>query len=237
MHLPIQFRRVPAVLSDTVAPAAKDEFDRAMAVRRAFNFPGWPDPYMNDIVRAFRIARGKRTYVEVGSRDKGNVAWLAAHVLADDATIIDIDLEAFPDQEAKLRTYLKPRQTYHSITGDCLAPAVLAKVQAAMLGGKADLIFCDTAHTFQHCLTEFDAYFPLVKTGGAMFIHDCYFEGTADQKGKSQALQQLDRVVPVYVVFADEPTHRHLLRETTKPVWGGCAIVPKTVETFGSGRD
>jgi predicted O-methyltransferase YrrM len=237
MHLPMPFRRVPASLQITVAQSTPQELEAALKIRRAFNLPGWNDPYMNDIVRAFRLAQGKKVYIEIGSRDKGNVAWLAAHVLADDATIIELDIEEFPQQERLLREYLKPRQTHHRMTGDCLSDDILSRIQFAMGGEQADIVFCDTLHEYQHTLAEFDAYFPLVKPGGFLIFHDCYFEGSVPRKGKSQALSHLDRLVTVYAVFAEEPTHRHLPRETNDDVWGGCGIILKdsNVDTVTGG--
>jgi hypothetical protein len=225
MHLPLPFRSLPSALGTTVAPSTADELRIALDVRRAFNLPDWPDPYMNDIVRTFRLAKGKKSYVEIGSRDKGNVAWLAAHMLADDATIIELDIEEFAESESRLRSYLKPRQRYHRLTGSCFDDAILKQISNALDDGKADIIFCDTLHTYQHTLSEYDTFAPLVKSDGFLIFHDCYYEGSVDVKGKSQALGQLDRLVPVYVVFAEEPTHRHLPRETNNEVWGGCGIV------------
>jgi len=225
MHIPFTFRAIPSSLDVTVPPADQLNLAVAMAVRRAFNFPGWPEPYMNDIVRAFRLAKGQRSYIEVGSRDKGNIAWLAAHVLADDATIIDLDIEAFPENEGRLRTYLKPDQTLHVLTGSCLDPATLDAVGRILNGRGADLVFCDTLHEYQHTMSEFDAYYPLVRPGGHLFFHDCYYAGSTAVKGKSLALGQIDRLTPVYSVFADEPTHRFLPRETNAAVWGGCGII------------
>ena len=225
MHIPFTFRAIPPSLEVTIPPANLLTLSVAMAVRRAFNFPDRPDPQMNDIVRAFRLANGQRSYVEVGSRDKGNIAWLAAHVLADDATIIDLDIESFPENEARLRTYLKPNQTLHVLTGSCLDQAVLDRIAAILDGRGADLIFCDTLHEYQHTMSEFDAYYPLVRPGGHLFFHDCYFSGSAAIKGKEQGLGQIDRLTPVYSIFADEPTHRFLPRETNDAVWGGCGIV------------
>jgi hypothetical protein len=228
MHLPFPFLDIPEPLKATVPPSTPAEVNSALAVRRSFNLPGWPDPYLNDVVRAFRLAQGKRAYVEVGSRDKGNVAWLARHALASDATIVDIDIDPYPDQEKKLKSYLKPKQSYHPITGSCLDSAVIDKVKNAIGPRGADIIFCDTQHTFQHTLAEFDAYYPLVARDGLLIFHDCYFENNGQAvKGKSLGLAQLDRLLPVYVVFADEPTHRHLPREINDPVWGGCGIICK----------
>ena len=228
MHLPSSFRKIPTSLSVTDKPSTVNELSAALNVRREFNLPGAPEPYLNDIVRVFRLAKGKKTYVEVGTRDKGNIAWLARDVLANDAVIVDIDVESYPGQERKLRASLQPKQQYHCLTGNSIDIATVNIVKKIVGDRGADVIFCDTLHTFQHTLSEFDAYYPILADGGVIIFHDCYFENNGSEpKGKSIGLAQVDRMVPVYAVFADEPTHRHLPRETNKPVWGGSAVIIK----------
>lgn len=224
MQIPSFLRQIPHELSLMNAPADASAVELSLQRRKPFLVAGEPAPYMTDIVRAFRAAQGAKVYIEVGSRDKGNIAWLLP-ILAPDAVIIDIDIDGYPEQESRLRALLGPSQEYHSITGDCLSDAVLNRVKSILGARKADLVFCDTLHTYQHVLYEYEAYIQFVRAHGLLMFHDCYFEGTDRQKGKAHALVEIDKFKPVYAVFANEPVHRFHLRETNDQVWGGCGIV------------
>lgn len=207
------------------APATDNEISHAISVRRRFELETWQNPYMVDICRAFRLAAGAGVYIEVGTRDKGNLAWVAP-MLAPGATMIDIDIDRFDESERRLRDELTDVD-YHVVTGDSLGPGTLKKVKNALGERKADLIFCDSSHMFAHTLSEFDLYFPLLKSGGVLMYHDCFFEGNETHKGKMQAMQALDRFIPVYCVYMNEPVHRYLPRPEKTDVWGGVSILIK----------
>ena len=179
---------------------------------------------MVDIVRAFRPARGAKRYVEVGSRDKGNIAWLSER-LAADAVIVDVDLENLPDSERKLRQYIAPTQSYTMIEGNSVAPDTVAGVERALGGEKADLIFLDLSHMYDHFLQEVELYLPLVKSGGLLMFHDALWEGNQHGKGKAQAALAIDRFLPVYCVVMNLPVHRIMLRETKADTWGTVGVI------------
>jgi cephalosporin hydroxylase len=179
------------------------------------------------MVRAFRLLRGKRSYVEVGSRDKGGVA-MAEVAMGPGANIVEIDIEETPRESAILKEVLSPSTRFLSIVGDCLKADTVRQVSAAIGPAGADVIFCDTVHFYGHALAEFDAYFPLVRSGGLMMIHDCYYQGNGTLKGKSQAFSEIDRLVPVYAIYGNEPLHRFLPRDRIdQPYWAGFAIIIK----------
>lgn len=229
MHLPRAFREIPAALEPTVPACKVSEISFAKSARRAFARQDESEPYVNHLVRTFRLAQGRGCYIELGSRDKGNVAYVAQYVLGDRAKIIEVDGEARPDNEKRLQANLKSKQTATSITGHSLDQAVFDQVRAILDGEQADVIFCNSFLTYQATLSEFDLYYDLLALGGFMIFHDCYYENLAGaQKGKAQALAQLDRFHPIYVVFADEPTHRFLPRENNTAVWGGCGVIVKS---------
>jgi len=226
MRIPSIFRNIPNSLRIAEAPATIDELNAARNARQPYLMESWPDPYMVDMVRAFRILDGANIYVEVGTRDKGNLAWVAPR-LAQHAAIVDVDIESFPEQESRLRVTLNHNNEYHCITGDSIADSTLSRVRSALAGREADAIFCDSSHMYEHTLAEFERYFPLVRPGGMLMYHDCYWEGNAQEKGKAQALQQIDRFHPVYVIFMDEPVHRFLPRSTKGDTWGAVALIIK----------
>lgn len=228
MSLPAFLTDIPDRLIPANPEATEAELMRERDIRRNFLVAGEAEPYVIDMVRFHRLHKGCRVYVEVGSRDKGNIASILP-ILADDALVVDIDIDQanFQRQAQAINRIKRATQRYVQIEGDCLSPETLSKLRATLNGAAADIIFCDSLHLYQHTLHEFSAYYPLIKSGGLLSFHDCYFEGTSDQKGKALALQVIAQRVPVYSIFANEPVHRHLLRETNAYVWGGCAVICK----------
>ena len=63
-------RGVPERLRPAEPPPSAEEFEAALRVRKQFLLDGQPEPYMDDVIRAFRLLRGCRSYVEVGTYDK-----------------------------------------------------------------------------------------------------------------------------------------------------------------------
>jgi predicted O-methyltransferase YrrM len=226
-RVPASFRAIPQFLVKSDPPTTPEEWHTAMAIRRPYCAVGdMPDPYMNCPIRAFRLLEGAQVYIEVGTRDKGNIAWVARTKLVPGATIIDVDIEEFPEHERMLRAELKNDFAYHRIVGDSISDEVLDQVRTALGGRLADGIFCDSSHLYTHTLAEFDRYFSLIRPGGVLMFHDCYWEGNDYDKGKSQALAQIDRFNPVWVSYTDEPIHRFLpLSSKGGDSWAGVAII------------
>lgn len=227
MLIPSFAKNIPSRLAAINPPASADEMDRASVVRQKFLYPGENMPQMTDIVRAFRLAHGASTYLEVGSRDKGNVAWVSER-LADDAAIVEIDIDKNEQQEALLRSHIKPGQSLASLTGDCLSPETVAQIKSAFAGRPIDLMFLDTLHWYAHAVSEVAVYYELLAPGGVMFVHDAFFEGTDDgQKGKAWAFTDLAKFHPIYSVLTDEPVSHYMRRGLATEVWGGLAILEK----------
>jgi predicted O-methyltransferase YrrM len=224
--IPTIFRRsLPASLLCVDAPVDQSELDIANSIRKRYELADWAEPYMVDVVRAFRILAGQSIYVEVGTRDKGNLAWVASK-LPTTATLIDIDIERFGVSEKMLREDIVPRE-YHCITGDSISLETLVEVKKALGGRHADVVFCDSSHMYDHSLAEFELYFPLIRPGGYLMFHDAFWEGNSVHKGKAQAMRELDRMLPVYCVFMNEPLHRFIPRSEKTDVWGGVSIIMK----------
>src|SRR3954453_9566136 len=83
-------------------PADQDDVQLADAVRKEYYLEIAPNPYMVDVTRAFRLAKGASVYIEVGTQDKGNIAWVSRTKLAPGATIIDIDFMEYPANDKKI---------------------------------------------------------------------------------------------------------------------------------------
>jgi predicted O-methyltransferase YrrM len=219
------FRQVPPLLQPINAAVAAADLAHAESVRRRYELHDWTNPYMVDIIRAFRLLEGAGAYVEIGTRDKGNLAWLAPK-LAPGATMVDVDIDRFDEAKERLCADLV-NIDYHAITGDSIARETVAQVKAALGPRQADAIFCDSSHMYDHTLAEFDLYFPLVKSGGVLMYHDCFWEGNEHHKGKCQAMEAIDRLIPVYCVYTTEPVQRYRARSEKGAVWGGVAIIIK----------
>lgn len=225
--IPSLFRSLPSELAPMTAVAGPDELNRACAVRESFFTESGPGAYMNDIVRAFRVAKGCKTYIEVGSRDKGNIAWVST-ISDETAHLIDIDIEPNPSAETKLLNFIRPTQRYSSIVGDSVGEDTLHSLSIALAGDLADVIFLDSSHMYSHMMREVDLYLPFLKPGGFMLIHDILWEGNEWGKGKAQAALMIDRILPVYSVVTDLPVHRFILWETKlMDLWGGVGIIIK----------
>lgn len=227
--IPSIFRNPPDALRVVDAPANSLELAAARAARAPFLVPDQPEPYMHDVVRAFRLVRGARTYIEIGTRDRGNIAY-TAQLLGPDPTIVDVDLDRLPHNENLIAAALRGRARYQFIHGNSVAPDVVATVAELVGQGGADAIFCDSSHMYDHALAEFELYFPLLRPGGVLMFHDACWEGNTNDKGKAQAMAAINCFVPVWLVVMDEPLHRFLPRSSKGDTWGTVAIIRKPAE-------
>ena len=197
-----------------------------MNIRRAMLLPGTNDPGMVGIVRAFRLAVGASVYIEVGTRDKGNIAWVCKF-LSVKASIIDVDLVQIEAAVSKLKDFMLPTQDIKYIQGNSVEPKTLKAISQSLDGRLADIIFLDSSHMYSHFLTELESYWDFVKPGGFILVHDIFWEGNEQEKGKSQAAAAVDRFIPVHVVSNNEPVHRYLPKSKKTPSWGGVGIIVK----------
>ena len=226
MLIPSIFRDIPESLIAANYPATDDELARAREIRLEYLIPGESEPFMDDIVRAMRLLRGRRHYAEIGTRDRGNIAY-AATLLDQNPVIVDVDLLPMPDSERQIAEALAGRATYSLIHGDSADPAVAASVAQALGPDGADVIFCNSSHMYEHTLAELERYWPLVRPGGFLMYQDACWEGNEPDKGKCQALAAIDRHLPVYIIALDEPVHRFLPRSSKGDTWGTVAVIPK----------
>ncbi len=233
---PARMTDVPRSLEVTNARADEADVDQAVAIRKEYFLDIAPNPYMVDVSRAFRLAKGATVYIEVGTQDKGNIAWLARTKLSPGATIIDIDFETYPENDAKIHAELTSAGfDYHPLRGDCLSEEILSKVHGILAGRQADLIFCDSHYTYEHTMTEFSLYFPLVKSGGFLFFHDSVWSGDTaaewpemHKRGKGFAIADLDHHYPAYLLEGwDNPVRRFTMPPLPVTYWGTVTMFPK----------
>jgi predicted O-methyltransferase YrrM len=218
---------VPAFLEPARALPTEAELQAADGIRRQFLFDRDPQPYMVDMVRAMRLLRGKRRYVEVGTYDKGCLAYVST-LLAPDAVLVDVDIDARPEHTAKLKAFVQPRQKLVTLLGDSTTPRVLAQVSEAVGREGADCVFVDGNHSAPFAWADYGNFLEILAPGGLMFFHDLYWQGADDCYGVSHAMEWIDRGHPVHVVFADHPVHRFFpWFVKNEAVWGGVGILRK----------
>lgn len=218
---------IPPRISAAGAPATEAELALGAALRRKFLIEGQPEPFLGDVVRAFRLLKGMSAYMEIGTQDKGNLAYVS-ELLSTRAVLVDVDLEANPKHQAMLRGHARGTQTIHTIVGDSGAEETHRKIVAALGGTPLDAIFIDGNHSALYHLTDYAVYSRMVKPGGLIFMHDVYWDGDAYNKGSAEATLHIDRVNPVYVVEgADGPVHRFCPPMTRGEHWGRVGIIIK----------
>lgn len=224
---PKEFLNVPNSLEPAQPTPTEVELEEALEIRSKFLFPQDKLPYMVDMVRAFRLLKGAKKYIEIGTYDKGNLAYIS-RILAADAHIIDVDIAEHPDKKILLESKLKNTQTLTSIVGDSTKSSTYKTVKQALGGELADAIFIDGNHVAEIVMSDYAHYSPLVKPGGFIFFHDIYWYGDDSNFGAAHAIAEIDRLTPVYAVFMDSPIHRFLpWLKKHQAIWGGIGIIQR----------
>ncbi len=179
-------------------------------------------------LRAFRLLSGARRYLEIGTFDKANLAYLSK-ILAPDALIIDLDIEENIKQDRMLDQELYPDQTICRVRGNSAAKETVQSVRSAVGDEPLDAIFIDANHMAKFVLADFANYSPMVKKDGYILFHDIQWEGAGTTKGSgkgvAQALEIIHKYVPVYQVVANNPVTRFFSPVIFGPIWGGMGIV------------
>ena len=218
-YLAPKYTAIPEDLAIAAAPACQSELEQANLIRAGFRLPGTGVAYMVDAVRALRLLRGAHTYLEIGTEDKGNLAYVST-LLASDAMIIDIDMECRKKQEEKLRATIPATQTIHFVTGSSCDPASIETVRSILGARQLDAVFIDGNHSRNFVLADFNNYCQFLKKDGFVLIHDVYWEGDSSTFGSVPALDWIDRTYPVYVVSENRAIHRYLPFQSDSVTWG-----------------
>lgn len=178
-----------------------------------------------DKIRALRLLAGRRSYLEVGTRDKSNLRYVSS-LLAPGATVVDVDIAPNSEAAARLRGDLGGSQIHHEIVGDSSAAKTVEAVKALAPEDGFEGVFIDANHVAAFVLSDFAHYGELVARDGYIFFHDARWEGNETAKGVAHALDILQRQYPVYqIVGAGEVSHFFPPLRHGRDLWGGVAIV------------
>lgn len=210
---------------DVVQPVATaEEIAQTVTDRAKFRVNDYAEPYVADVLRAFRLLRGKKTYLEIGIFDRGNLSYIAS-LLADDAVLIGVDIQADEERDALLRACLKPSQQFHVVIGSSRDPEVVAQVGELLGDRKLDGVFIDGDHTAYGALCDHALYEQYVADDGLIFFHDSVWEGDEQYKGVCDALDELSRVEPIFMIDGSNPVRRFCRPVWRDSLWGVVAVV------------
>ena len=154
---------VPETLTVVDALAGPTELEAPRRIRRKFLLPDWPVPYLNNVVRCFRLAAGRKRY-EVGTRDKGLIAWVST-ILAPDAVIVDVDLSCHLDCEEEVAKFYGAQQAAIRVDAAAGDPATVDLVRACVQMIEFDVVFANSALHYRDALVEIESYFDFVEPG------------------------------------------------------------------------
>lgn len=224
-HVSSLLKRIPSDLDICQPPATPEELNFFTSTRERYAVDPAKAIAAADKIRAFRLLKGMRRYLEVGTFDKFNLRYVM-EMLASDALVIDLDIaENIPARD--LLESERPRsQQYHCVVGDSTADETLKSVKEIAGSAPLDAIFIDANHVATYAMTDFALYGELVSRSGYVFFHDVKWEGHERAKGVADALEVLHQYVPIYQVL---PGHavtrwfRPLDRKANN--WGGIAII------------
>lgn len=226
LHLPTLLKKIPSDLEVCQPLAKAEEIAEFTLVRKRYAADPAKAVAEGDKIRAFRLMKGARRYLEIGTFDKFNLCYVMTQLLAPSAIIIDLDIAENLSAKERLQ-YDKPaEQEYKCIIGDSSSSETRDVVLANAGGEQFDAVFIDANHTAAFAMSDFALYGELIGPMGYVFFHDVKWEGGPESKGVADALDVLQRFVPVFQVLADGPVthwHRPLVRRQNN--WGGVAII------------
>ena len=222
--LPRSFYKVDPRLAVTQPVAREEEIALTVGQRAKFRVGDYGDPYVADVLRAFRLLAGKRFYLEIGIFDRSNLAYIAS-LLADDAILIGIDVQEDQERDALLRTALKPGQTYHAVIASSRGQEAVAAVRTILGGNRLDGVFIDGDHTAFGALSDYALYEEFVADNGVFLFHDSVWEGDENHKGVCDALDEISRVEPIYMIDGSNPVRRFCRPLWRDSLWGVVAVV------------
>lgn len=167
----------PECPEEPPAPPARRRLARGpFALRTARRLGLTQDPAeMRELLRVGRRDRPRRV-VEIGTLHGGSL-FLLACAASDDATLVSVDLPPWelddPGELARrerLMTLAREGQRLHLIRRDSHAPGTRLEVEAALPGGRAELLFLDGDPSYDGIAGDFRSYAPLVVPGGLVAI-------------------------------------------------------------------
>jgi len=231
--LPRSFYKVDPRLNIAQRRPTPEEIAKTVQDRAKFRVGDYGDPYVDDVLRAFRLLEGKKFYLEIGIFDRGNLAYMAS-LLDSDAVLIGIDVQDDPERDALLRASLKPGQTYHSVIASSRSPEAVNAVRAILGENRLDGVFIDGDHTAYGALTDYALYEDMVADNGVFLFHDSVWEGDEEYKGVCDALDEISRVEPIYLIDGSNPVRRFSRPVWRDSLWGVVAVIFASDQTWRS---
>ncbi|NLR72478.1 class I SAM-dependent methyltransferase [Novosphingobium sp. ERN07] len=222
--LPRSFYLVDPRLDVAQPVATEQEIADTVSSRAKFRVGEYGDPYVADVLRAFRMLRGKKFYLEIGIFDRGNLAYISS-LLDPDAVLIGIDVQDDPERDALLRASLKPGQTFHAVIASSRTPDAVNAVREILGSNKLDAVFIDGDHTAYGALADYALYEEFVANDGIFLFHDSVWEGDEMHKGVCDALDEISRVDTIYLIDGANPVRRFCRPLWRDSLWGVVGVV------------
>lgn len=161
---------------------------------------GGIEPWKSLLLYSLVRALGPEMVAEIGVYKGSTTAWIAQGLEENGAGMLfAIDKRECPQARALIQQGgLGERVTWFDKTVSVPVPAGVPPL---------DLVFVDGDHSYEGCLRDIDAYWPLVKQGGLMVFDDLVpWPGCGDVHGAVRA-----RFKPEHVIWL--PTLPHPLRQ------------------------
>jgi predicted O-methyltransferase YrrM len=223
--VPSLLKRIPRDLDVCQRPPSSEELESFVAIRQRYVADIAKASAETDKIRAFRLLKGAKRYLEVGTFDKFNLRYIMT-ITDPLATIVDVDVEKNDHAEALLREDAPRGIQYHVITGDSTSASTQSAVASAAGMAGFNGVFIDGNHTAAYVMNDFAIYGELVSDSGYVLFHDVKWEGSESAKGVADALEVIQHHVPVYQILHDEPvTHWYRPQIRERENWGGMAII------------
>lgn len=114
-----------------------------------------------------------KTVIELGVNTGESTVALLEAVEATQGQLYSVDIQLLPATKAMLESYGITGRWNFTLQSD------LEYLKTWPADKKADLIFVDTSHTFDHTTREIALYEPILRPGGIMVFHDTvsFYEG------------------------------------------------------------
>jgi len=108
---------------------------------------------------------------EIGSL-KGGTLYLLSQAAPSDALLISIDISYPLARKLAHKQLIKKGQRLVCIEGDTQDPKTLSRVVRALQGRPVDFLFIDGDHSLFGVMNDYVRFYPLVKKGGVIALHD-----------------------------------------------------------------
>lgn len=203
---------------------SSDEVSQVLKFREKFRLGTYATPYVDDILRAFRLLNGKQVYLEIGIFDRGNLAF-ASSLLADSGLLVGVDIQEDAVRDGLLRASLKDQQTYKCVVGSSRSPQTVEQVREALNGRTVDVLFIDGDHTAFGAMCDYALYEEFMAPDGIILFHDSVWEGDETYKGVCDALAEIDKCDPVYLIDGSNPCRRFVRPLWRDALWGVVGVV------------